>query len=146
MLNRRQLLATGLALSWLPVARVATAASSRAPLPGPLVVLVDRRHAASRALGHALSARGARVVDCAGDVSQVWRELLGPLVPGGTDTVTGLTSPATLLCLERLALAQGLCVTHRMPSAGADRDWRHDAAGLAVAPLVRWQIAVGPRA
>lgn len=147
MLDRRQLLATGLSLPGLLLTAAAPVAGPRGTASrAPLAVLVDHRHAASRAFGAAQAARGARVVACDGDVSTAWRELFGPLRLAGAGAVAGLTSPVALHCLERLALLQGLWVTSREPPVGADGGWRHDAAGLAGAALVRWQIAAGPRA
>lgn len=135
MLNRRQLLIAGFAL---PVASLGASGAGALNIVVPRVVLVDRRHAASRAFGASFAIGGARLVACDGDVSVVWHDIFES---AGGGTAAGLTTPATLHCLERLALARGLRVVVRETGAAADPAWRYDAAGWDDAPLLRWVIA-----
>jgi hypothetical protein len=152
MLTRRQVLVAALALLGVPPLAASAGAQSfgrlfaaRATAPGaaPRRVLVDRRHADSRRFGHALALQGAALVGFDGELSAVWQDLLAPTLFAGGGALAGLTTPAALCCLERLASGRGLRVVSRSVQPGADAAWRRAAAEADAAPLVRWVIAAG---
>jgi hypothetical protein len=55
-----------------------------------------------------------------GDVTALWRDQLSALWQNGTASVTGLTQPAALFCLEQLARGHGRSVASRQAVAGTD--------------------------
>ena len=74
-------------------------------------VLIDTRHAPGRTVGERLRAAGAQVHALPdGDVTQVWRQRVGPAWRQQPVTIAGLTASPALFCLEELALGCGLRV------------------------------------
>jgi hypothetical protein len=120
MINRRQLLQSGLAATSLPLvagvslAPLATAAQARAlEHPALYKVLFDERFAASREFGREALWRGQNVQGFNGDITPVWYHDLHPRWQKGAAAIAGFTAHGALFCLERLAWDVGMRVTHR---------------------------------
>lgn len=74
-------------------------------------VLIDGRHAEARALGARFSRAATPVSILAdGDVTQLWRDEIGPAWRGRPVAIAGLTEQPALFCLEQLGLSGGLRV------------------------------------
>src|SRR5690349_11244800 len=120
MMNRRQVLQSGLAATSLPLvagislAPLATAQARALEHPALYKVLFDQRFAASRAFGREALWRGQSVQGFNGDITQVWYHDLHPRWQKGAAAIAGLTAHGALFCLERLAWDVGMRVTHRV--------------------------------
>jgi len=106
-------------------------------------VLIDERYRESRSVGARLAARGAPLHALPdGDVTQVWREHLGPAWRERPVTLTGLTARPALFCLEQLVTGCGLRVVFHVEHL-VHREGRTehrllrgaDAAGLSLRDL-----------
>jgi hypothetical protein len=76
-------------------------------------VIYDARFAASRAFAEHAVRRGLPIHEIAGDVTAVWFNDLHPRWQQGAAPIAGLTAPAALFCLERLAWDHRMrCVFH----------------------------------
>lgn len=98
------------------------------PVTGPaLAVLVDAALPPARAFAARAAQLGVPVLALPdGDPTGAWLTLLRPAWQRGPARVVGLTAPATLFCLEQLALAHGLRVTfHAEHRLGHDRAATH---------------------
>ena len=136
MINRRQVLQTGLAATSLPL----VAGVSFAPLqaahakalehPSLYRVLFDQRFAASRDFGREAQRRGQNVQGFHGDITNVWFHDLHPRWQQGAVAIAGLTAHGALFCLERLGWDVGMRVIHR----AEQRYEGHE-------PLFSWVIA-----
>jgi hypothetical protein len=125
MIDRREFLqgATVSALSMTAVLPSMASAHIRVPLTLDSV-LIDDRHAESRAFGARFAGRGVAVRAVPeGDVTQLWLSEIGPAWRRGSAAVAGLTRRPVLFCLEQLAWAHGLRVVfhaeHIVSSAGS---------------------------
>ena len=119
MINRRQVLQSGLAATSIPL----VTAVSLAPLqsahakvlaqPALFRVLFDQRFAASREFGRGAQWRGLTVQGFNGDITNVWFQDLHPRWQQGPAAIAGFTAHGALFCLERLAWDVGMRVTVR---------------------------------
>jgi hypothetical protein len=120
MINRRQVLQTGLAATSLPLvagvsfAPLQTAHATALEHPSLYRVLFDQRFAASRDFGREARRRGQNVHGFKGDITNVWFHDLHPRWQQGPAAISGLTAHGALFCLERLAWDVGMRVTHRI--------------------------------
>jgi len=94
----------------------------------PSLVIFDSRFAAGRAFAVAAQRRGIATVAIRGDVTALWRQRLNGHWARDGGAVAGLSTRASLLCLEQMA-----------------RDhWRQlQSRELLAAGLVSWVIARG---
>jgi hypothetical protein len=119
MINRRQVLQSGLAATSIPL----VTAVSLAPLqsahakvlaqPALFKVLFDQRFAVSREFGRHAQWRGLNAQGFNGDITQVWYQDLYPRWQRGPAAIAGVTAHGALFCLERLAWDVGMRVTVR---------------------------------
>jgi len=129
MVNRRQFLASGIAVSALPVvAGVAPARVTAATLPEfgstPLYkVIYDQRFPASVAYGRDAERRGFAVHAIQGDITAVWYHDLYPRWKKRPVAIAGLTAQGPLFCLERLSWDFGMRVTLREDRPGDLISW-----------------------
>jgi hypothetical protein len=142
MSNRREFL-QGATLTALPLAAglsYQAGADVRAPLALG-AVLIDERHAESRAFGTRLAARGAAVRAVRdGDVTQLWLNEIGPAWRHGPVAVAGLTRRPVLFCLEQLAWQHNLRVVfhaEHIVEAGSVRHEVFRCSARAVPELAR---------
>jgi hypothetical protein len=94
-----------------------------------LTVLVDERHANSRAFAWRARIAGARVLPLRDEIGSLWLDRLGPLASARGSVLAGLTTHADAFLLERFALANGLVVRRRRVGEGALVAWRIERAG-----------------
>lgn len=119
MINRRQVLQTGLAATSLPIIAgvsfvpLQTAHARALEHPSLYRVLFDQRFAASRDFGREAQRRGQSVQGFNGDITNVWFHDLHPRWQQGPAAIAGFTAHGALFCLERLAWDVGMRVTHR---------------------------------
>lgn len=147
MINRREFLEAA-AVSAVP----AIAGASRRPdgpldatrqSLAPLTVLIDERYREARSVGARLAARGASVLALPdGDITQVWRQHIGPGWKDRSGALAGLTGRPALFCLEQFALSCGRRVVfHAEHVVHREGRTEHrllrgaDAAGLAARDL-----------
>jgi hypothetical protein len=136
MINRRQVLQSGLAATSIPL----VAGVSLAPLqsaharvlaqPSLFRVLFDRRFAASREFGRNAQWHGQNVQGFNGDITNIWYQDLHPRWQHGPAAIAGFTAHGALFCLERLAWDVGMRVSVR-------EEQRYDEHE----PLYSWVIA-----
>lgn len=108
-MNRREFVRTGTTVATL--ASLSTLAMMRSSLASPAMLgpitidtaVIDERFLESRAFGHVAQQLGARLLTLRGDVTALWRNTLAPRMTGGGGAIAGMTSMATLLCIEQLA-------------------------------------------
>ena len=81
--------------------------------PDLYTLVYDTRFAASRAYGVAARRRGAATTPIAGDVTALWYHDLHPRWSRGTGAIAGMTTSATLFCLEQLAADHRFRVLYR---------------------------------
>ena len=136
MINRRQVLQSGLAATSLPlvagVSLVPLQSAHARALEHPTLyrVLFDQRFAASREFGREAQWRGLNAHAFNGDITHVWYHDLHPRWQQGPAAIAGFTAHGALFCLERLAWDVGMRVTHR----AEQRYEGHE-------PLYSWVIA-----
>ncbi|MGH8228063.1 MAG: hypothetical protein ACREU3_09210 [Steroidobacteraceae bacterium] len=139
MIDRRRLIASGTAASFIAALVGAPLARARAAVLGPVpagppagppampagwdeylssdriaslrLVLFDERFAAACRFGKAMRRNGLPVRAIRGDVTDVWYSRLHPLWKREPAAVAGLTAYAAMFCLERLARDHGLRMT-----------------------------------
>lgn len=91
----------------------------------PYKVIFDARYHASRSFGSRAATLRCPVRPIAGDVTPLWFEELQPLWAKRRLPIVGMTTPASLLCLEQLAWEQWMRVVarveHRQDTDGALR-------------------------
>lgn len=131
MTTRRNFLISA-ALAGLPLmAGASSRALASAPVPGnPAIgaLLIDDRHAAARAVGSSLAARGTpvRALDD-GDVTSAWLHDVAPLWKRGPQAIAGLTEPSALFVLEQLAFAHRMRLAfHVEHTLAADGTAKHE--------------------
>ena len=119
MINRRQVLQSGLAATSIPLitgvslAPLQAAHAKALGHPALYRVLFDQRFAASREFGREAQWRGQNALGFNGDITNVWFHDLHPRWQQGPVAIAGLTAHGALFCLERLAWDVGMRVTHR---------------------------------
>lgn len=119
MVNRREVIASGLGVSLLAGTGAAGAAAagligegSARTLPGVAMFIAEERIAAARHAARAAASKGASVRLVGEDVTALY-EWLALQWRGTPFPVAGLTSPTTLFVLERLAWDHGLRTPYR---------------------------------
>lgn len=108
-------------------------------------VVVDDGHAAARLFGSRFDARGVPVIPVRdGDITAPWLGSIRPEWARRRATIAGLTTPATLFCLEQLAWQHGLRVVFHaehimLPDGSFEHHVQRDAlmARLTVSTLQR---------
>jgi hypothetical protein len=115
MVNRRQILQGGIAVTSLPiVSQVAWGATPEPQTPLLLYkVVYDERFAESRTFGDEARRLGAPVHAIQGDVTSLWYDDLCVRWRNGAAAIAGLTAHGALFCLERLAWDAGMRVVFR---------------------------------
>jgi len=103
-MNRREFVAASSAVA-AAIGCPRLPAATRAGSPGLDVswVLFDRRFGPSRAFGSAAADLRQRIYGIEGNVTEFWTEHLDALWRTGTGAVAGMTTAASLVCLEQLA-------------------------------------------
>jgi hypothetical protein len=108
--NRREFVAASSAVAAaIGCSRLPAATLAESPHLNVSWVLFDRRFGPSRAFGSAAAGLMQRTYGIEGNVTEFWTEHLDPLWRGGTGAkagagaVAGMTTAATLVCLEQLA-------------------------------------------
>ncbi|MGO8854164.1 MAG: hypothetical protein ACLQO1_00405 [Steroidobacteraceae bacterium] len=81
-------------------------------------ILFDSRFASSRAFGAAAKSAGRETTALQGDVTGVWRHHLRPQWAGG-GAIAGMTTAASLFCLEQLAKDHWMRVVVRVEHRGS---------------------------
>jgi hypothetical protein len=121
VMNRRDFVVCGTgAAAALGVAAWGAAGAAEAErsrsVPGrlPSKVIVDRRFQESRGFGHAAARLGCSIRPISGDVTSLWFNELQPLWARGEGEIVGMTTPASLMCLEQLAWNQWMRVVARV--------------------------------
>jgi hypothetical protein len=143
----------GIAVFALPASGNATLQGVRGPLP--YKVVVDTRFRASCSFGAHAARLGLALRPIAGDVTALWFRELQPLWAKGDRAVVGMTTSASLLCLEQLARDQWMRVVARVEhQPQPDGTLRHrlflpgdtlTPARVALAERGRWaERLVGP--
>ncbi len=121
MINRRHFIQTGLAGSALAAAGAGLvlcdrdSQTSQGKAPATLTLhsaVVDRRFAASIRFGRRMERHGVATSTIWGDVTELWYSGLQPQWRKAPVPIAGLTSYATLFCLERLAWDHGMRVIY----------------------------------
>ncbi len=115
-MNRREFVAASTAVAAALACRApsADATGPSAACVDVACVLFDRRFEASRAFGAAADRLGRHVLGIDGDVTSLWMEHLEPLWRETSGAVAGMTTAASLLCLEQLAANHWLRVIARV--------------------------------
>ncbi len=123
MINRREIMASGLALTMLgrrSAAQAGTSGQESAAGAVP-VFIADARFAQARAAARTAAARGAAIRFTNGDITPVY-EYLDLALRETTFAISGLTSQNALFVLERLGWDRGLRTRVRIGS-GREGDW-----------------------
>jgi hypothetical protein len=117
--------AAGIGVAALATVSAAATAARVSRSCRPYKVFFDTRYQASRAFGSHAAALSCPVRPIAGDVTALWFEELQPLWAKRKLPIVGMTTPASLLCLEQLAWEQWMRVVarveHRQDTDGALR-------------------------
>jgi hypothetical protein len=114
MMNRRDMLKGGLAVSALPLAaRAGFAAGEPVPVVPLYRVLYDRRFPASVAFARRAAAIGLAVHGFDGDVTDFWYRDLYYRWRQEPVAIAGLTANGAMFCLERLAWDVRMRVVYR---------------------------------
>lgn len=111
-LNRRELLASGFALSLLGIATSRFAPPRRGQRQGLRYFVAESRDATALAAGEEAAAQGAAVILAGIDVTAIY-VALDDLWRKAPDAVAGMTTASTAFVLERLALHHGLRLAYR---------------------------------
>ncbi len=111
MATRRQVLGAGAAASLLPAS--AAIAAAKTPDPAIYRAVYDARHPEARGFAEEAARRGWPVRAIEGDVTGLWFHELDLRWKEGPAAICGLTEPAALFILERLAWDAGMRVTAR---------------------------------
>jgi hypothetical protein len=139
-INRRQVVAAGLAASALAVTRAGYAMSSDAILAKYSVgrVLVDERFEEAKRLAKGAVNRGIEVVALPRDVLVLWHKLLLPSLTREAQALAGVTTQRGLFLLQTLAADHRLRVVYR-----AEHSQRAHLGRVAARPesLVTWVIS-----
>ena len=131
-MNRRDFVVGGTgAMAALGVAGIAAAGAPnvdpfRSVRGWPYKVIVDERFQESRAFGRAAARLGCAVHAISGDVTGLWFNELHALWARGAGDIVGMTTGASLMCLEQLAWNQWMRVVARVDHRAApDGTVRH---------------------
>jgi hypothetical protein len=122
MIDRRSFLTGSVAMAAaLAGAPTRAGARGRADVGAPLpdIVLVDRHLAGSETFAAQARARGLGVLEFTSDAAGVWMRELEPRLRAGPLAIAGLTSAATLFCLDFLARDYGARTVRRVAGAAA---------------------------
>ena len=131
MINRREVLASGIAATLLGGASAAAVRSGARveARAGPSVFVADQRIPASRAAANAAETLGSIVQPLTADVTPVY-EWLDLKLRDTSAPVAGLTTPHALFPIERLAWDRGLRTIYRGIHGRVDDGHRtHELAG-----------------
>lgn len=132
MANRRDLIQGGLALA--AIAAAPPALSRAAPTGASTIVIADRALPEAAPFSAEAVARGYRVRTFDGDVGPLWMNVIELRLRGGGVSILGVTSAATLFCIETLARDYGARAVARTAVARtAARDAEHGFAQLLAA-------------
>jgi len=119
IMNRRDFVVYGTgAMASIGVAALAVRSGMGAgpAIPGrfPSRVIFDDRFQESRAFGDRAGQLGCAVRPISGDVTKLWTDDLQPLWTHGRGTIVGMTTGASLLCIEQLAWNRWMRVVARV--------------------------------
>lgn len=137
MANRREFLQGTIAVSALPLigGMAAPFAANASPFAR---VIFDERLPASRAFAERASQSGMPVHSFKGDITSLWFNDLHQRWTKEPEAVAGLTEPAALFCLERLAWDYKMRVTylaeHRASDTSANARWIETAVREVMSP------------
>jgi len=134
MVNRREILQGGIAVTALPiVSNVAWGAARQPEGSLPLYkVIYDERFAESRRFGDEARRLGAPIHAIQGDITSLWYDDLYVRWRNGAAAIAGLTAHGALFCLERLAWDAGMRVVFRADhKPTADGSFQHSLQGPA---------------
>ncbi len=128
MATRRDVIKTGVVASAAPASALAGFAA-RAATPVLIIykAVYDERFADGRTYAAQAAARGWATAAVRGDVTDLWFHDLSQRWKQGAAPIAGLTTEASLFCLEQLARDAGMRVVSRQKEPGQ--------------PLVYWLIA-----
>jgi hypothetical protein len=108
----------------------------------PYRVIVDQRFPEARAFGYGAAQLGCTIQPISGDVTSLWFNELQPLWARGEGEIVGMTTGASLMCLEQLAWNQWMRVVARVDHrAESDGTVRHRLI-LRNGPLQEAQVAL----
>ena len=114
MTSRRQMLQIGLTgAALLPIARYADAWPGSSSPDGLYAVVFDERFTKSRALAREIAGPSTPLATIRGDVTALWYHDLYFAWQKRPERIAGVTTAASLFCLEMLARDAGLRVTRR---------------------------------
>jgi len=135
MANRREFLQGTIAASALPLIGGMAAPAHSSPL---VRVIYDERLPASRAFAEHATQCGVPVHAFKGDITSLWFNDLHQRWTRQPEAVAGLTEPAALFCLERLAWDYKMRVTHlaehRASDMSANARWIETAMREVMSP------------
>ena len=107
MASRREVIGAGL-LAAAPFAAAAVPAWAGGAEPALWRAIHDQRFAAARAFAAKARGRGWMVRAIAGDVTDLWFDELAPRWKEGPAAIAGVTTAASLFCLDLLARDAGM--------------------------------------
>jgi hypothetical protein len=138
MANRREFLQGSLAVSALPLMTGAALAPFAANATPIARVIFDERLPASRSFAERAAQSGIPAHAFKGDITSLWFNDLHQRWTRKPEAVAGLTEPAALFCLERLAWDYKMRVTylaeHRANETPADARWIDAVAREVMSP------------
>ncbi len=105
-------------------------------------VLFDSRYGASRAFGAAAARSGHATAALRGDVTGLWLSHLDPHWAGGGGAVAGMTTAASLFCLEQMAKDHWLRVVVRIDHRRSSSIGAGPAATAADPAVIRACLAL----
>jgi hypothetical protein len=130
MANRRELMTSGIALAALaatpPALRFAAAAETptpTAPLGTTSIVIADSALPEAAAFGAAAAARGFGIRHFDGDVGPLWMNVVESRLRSDAVSMLGVTSAATLFCIETLARDYGARAVARIAARDVELDF-----------------------
>ena len=152
METRREFLQMTLAVAALPAAAGTAVALAAGPIPQQRIkapslykILYDERFAASAHFGAAARRAGWSAHSIRGDVTSVWFDDLNVRWKNSPVPIAGLTAPAALFCLERLAWDHGMrCVFHEEHPDSESLAWAQTAIDTVTRFPLDHVVATGP--
>jgi hypothetical protein len=121
------------ALAGVPSSAVSPRAA-RPSVAAPDVALVDRNLDGSVSFAATAHVRGIALLEFSSDAGGIWMRELEPRLRAGSVAIEGLTSVATLFCLEVLARDYGARVVRRSDTP-AGVIWTVSSSPIRRAPL-----------
>jgi hypothetical protein len=112
MASRRDLVKSGL-LALAPLPAVAGQGPASALEPAVFRAVYDERFPDGRAFAETAAARGWPARPIRGDVTRLWYDELDARWRQGPAAIAGVTTPASLFCLETLARDRGMRLVAR---------------------------------